>query len=339
MSYSIDRSALLEVRNLTVHFYTDRGVVKALDGADLRIGKGEIVGLIGESGCGKTTMARSVLRVLPPGGRIVNGTILFKEEDLLAMKEEKLNTSVRGKMITLIPQDPFNSFNPVFSVGTQIRDILKWKGENRGNRKIDEERIWEMLTDVQIPSPGSQLKKYPYQFSGGQRQRLMIAMALLPSPDLVIADEPTTALDVTVEAQILRLMTGLVRGREISVLFITHDLGVASEVCERIVVMYAGQDMEDGPAETLFSDPRHPYTSELLESLPNPEGSIRDIPGEVPSLIHPPGGCRFHPRCSSATEACSKERPEKVEVASQHWVRCFHPVPPKSPHRHFSKRG
>ena len=333
------REILLTVNNLTVHFYTDRGVVKALDGADLRIGKGEIVGLIGESGCGKTTMARSVLRVLPPGGRIVNGTIFFKEKDLLAMKEEKLNTSVRGKMITLVPQDPFNSFNPVFSVGTQIRDILKWKGEKRGKRKMDEEGIWEMLTQVQIPSPGSQLKKYPYQFSGGQRQRLMIAMALLPSPDLVIADEPTTALDVTVEAQILRLMTGLVRGREISVLFITHDLGVASEVCERIVVMYAGQDMEDGPAETLFSDPRHPYTSELLESLPNPKGSIRDIPGEVPSLIHPPGGCRFHPRCSCATESCSKERPDKVEIAPQHWVRCFHPVPSKSPHPPFSKGG
>src|SRR4030042_6573087 len=150
----------------------------------------------------------------------------------------------------------------------------------------------------------------------------MIAMALLPAPELVSADEPPTALDVTVEAQILRLITSLVRGREISVLFITHDLGVASEVCERIVVMYAGQDMEDGPAEALFSDPRHPYTSELLESLPNPEGSIRDIPGEVPSLIHPPGGCRFHPRCSCATESCSKERPDKGEIAPQHWVRC-----------------
>ncbi len=158
------------------------------------------------------------------------------------------------------------------------------------------------------------------------RQRLMIAMALLPGPSLVIADEPTTALDVTVEAQILHLMTSLVLGRGISVLFITHDLGVASQICERIVVMYAGQDMEEAPADTLFSNPRHPYTKELLESLPNPEGRIRDIPGEVPSLIHPPGGCRFHPRCSWARDCCSRQKPDKVAVAADHWVRCFNPV-------------
>jgi len=319
------RETLLEVNNLTVHFHTDRGVVQALDGADLEVKKGEVVGLIGESGCGKTTMARSVLRVLPPGGRLVSGSILFKGLDLLALGERDLNRAVRGKRITLVPQDPFNSFNPVFPIGTQIRDLLKWKGGEESKTRVDEERIWEMLNQVQIPSPGSQLKKYPHQFSGGQRQRLMIAMALLPHPDLVIADEPTTALDVTVEAQILRLMKSLVQGREISVLFITHDLGVASEVCERIVVMYAGQDMETGPAEALFSDPRHPYTSELLASLPNPEGKIRDIPGDVPSLIRPPGGCRFHPRCPQAKENCSGEKPEKIEVSPGHWVRCFYP--------------
>jgi peptide/nickel transport system ATP-binding protein len=323
---SSGKKTLLEVTDLTVHFFTDRGVVKALDGAELRIGKGEVVGLIGESGCGKTTLARSVIRVLPSSGKIVAGTVLFAGEDLRAMGEKELNSNIRGKRITLIPQDPFSSFNPVFSVGTQIRDILKWKGEGKEDRKVDEEKIWEMLTQVQIPSPTNQLMKYPYQFSGGQRQRLMIAMALLSNPDLVIADEPTTALDVTVEAQILRLMTSLVRGREISVLFITHDLGVASGVCERIVVMYAGQDMEDGPADILFSDPGHPYTRELLESLPNPEGEIRDIPGEVPSLVHPPSGCRFHPRCPEATESCSKERPARNEIAPNHWVRCFRPV-------------
>jgi len=324
------RETLLAVANLTVHFYTERGVVKALEGAELRVGKGEVVGLIGESGCGKTTMARSILRVLPPGGRIVGGEISFAGKDLLALDEKDLNTSVRGKRITLIPQDPFNSFNPVFSVGTQISDIMKWKGEAGGNKELDENKIREMLGKVQIPSPGDQLKKYPHQFSGGQRQRLMIAMALLPSPNLVIADEPTTALDVTVEAQILRLMSELVRGKEISVLFITHDLGVASEVCERMIVMYAGQDMEDGPAEALFSGPRHPYTVELLESLPNPRGNIRDIPGEVPSLIHPPPGCRFNPRCPAATESCSAERPRRIEVEPGHWVRCFHPVGQKT---------
>ena len=320
------KETLLSVSCLTVHFYTDRGVVKALDRAELSIGRGEVVGLIGESGCGKTTIARSVLRVLPPGGRIIDGTVLFSGKDLVKMGEDDLNTSVRGKAITLIPQDPFNSFNPVFPVGTQIKDIMKRKGNGQDAEGIDETQIREMLEQVQIPSPRDQLKKYPHQFSGGQRQRLMIAMALLPGPSLVIADEPTTALDVTVEAQILQLMTSLVLGRGISVLFITHDLGVASQICERIVVLYAGQDMEDAPADRLFSEPRHPYTKELLESLPNPEGKIRDIPGEVPSLVRPPEGCRFHPRCSRATDQCSRQRPEKAAVAADHWVRCFHPV-------------
>ncbi|MGD8500007.1 MAG: ABC transporter ATP-binding protein [Phycisphaerales bacterium] len=317
---------LLGVTNLTVHFYTDRGVVKALDRAELSVRKREVVGLIGESGSGKTTIARSVLRVLPPAGRVIDGDIMFAQKNLLEMRENELNTAVRGKGITLIPQDPFNSLNPVFTVGTQARDIMKWKGPAAEGYNSDEEKIVAMLEQVQIPAPKDQLNKFPHQFSGGQRQRLMIAMALLPGPELVIADEPTTALDVTVEAQILQLMKGLVLGRGISVLFITHDLGVASQICKRIVVMYAGQDMEDAPADIIFAKPRHPYTQELLESLPNPEGNIRDIPGEVPSLVNPPGGCRFHPRCSKATRHCSKQMPEKTAVNDSHWVRCFHPI-------------
>jgi peptide/nickel transport system ATP-binding protein len=317
---------LLEVDKLTVYFNTDRGVVKALDRAELSVAKAEVVGLIGESGSGKTTLARSVLRVLPPAGKVIDGDITFAEKSLLKMSEAELNAVVRGKGITLIPQDPFNSLNPVFSVGTQIRDIMKWKGSAAEGRNIDEEKIIAMLEQVQIPAPAEQLKKFPHQFSGGQRQRLMIAMALLPGPDLVIADEPTTALDVTVEAQILKLMMGLVVERGISVLFITHDLGVASQICKRIVVMYAGQDMEDAPAEVIFSQPRHPYTRELLESLPNPEGNIRDIPGEVPGLIDPPSGCRFHPRCFRATSVCSRRMPEKTALNENHWVRCFHPI-------------
>jgi peptide/nickel transport system ATP-binding protein len=316
---------LLDVTALTVYFHTDRGVVKALDRVELRVAKGEIVGLIGESGSGKTTIARSILRVLPPAGKVVGGNIRFAQQDLLKMSEARLNSDVRGKGITLIPQDPFNSLNPVFRVGTQIRDIMRWKGDGCKGSGVGEDKIIAMLEKVQIPSAADQLRKFPHQFSGGQRQRLMIAMALLPDPGLVIADEPTTALDVTVEAQILKLMTGLVLEGGISVLFITHDLGVASQICKRIVVMYAGQDMEDAPAEVIFSRASHPYTRELLESLPNPEGNIRDIPGEIPSLVDPPPGCRFHPRCSRATNRCSRKPPDRTAVGDNHWVRCFHP--------------
>jgi peptide/nickel transport system ATP-binding protein len=241
------------------------------------------------------------------------------------MSEKELNTEVRGRAITLVPQDPFNSLNPVFTVGTQIRDVLKWKGEV-SQKHMEEERISDVLREVQIPSPLRQCRKYPHQFSGGQRQRLMISMALLPNPGLVIADEPTTALDVTVEAQILRLFRGLVEERGISLLFITHDLGVANQICTRIVVMYAGQDMEDAPAERIFALPGHPYTRELLESLPRPDGNIRDIPGEVPSLLHPPSGCRFHPRCPLAEPRCTRVSPPKVEIDAGHWVRCFRPL-------------
>jgi len=319
------RQNLLDVTDLTVHFNTDRGMVKALDRVELRVAKAEIVGLIGESGSGKTTIARSILGVLPAAGKVIGGSIRFAQQDLLTVSEARLNSDVRGKAITLIPQDPFNSLNPVFRVGTQIRDIVKWKGNGGKGSGVDEDKIIAMLEKVQIPAPADQLRKFPHQFSGGQRQRLMIAMALLPGPDLVIADEPTTALDVTVEAQILKLMTGLVLERGISVLFITHDLGVASQICKRIVVMYAGQDMEDAPAKIIFSRASHPYTRELLESLPNPEGNIRDIPGEVPSLVNPPTGCRFHPRCSRATSRCSRKPPDRSAVGDNHWVRCFHP--------------
>jgi peptide/nickel transport system ATP-binding protein len=320
------REILLDVAELTVYFSTDQGEVKALDRVKLSVAKGEIVGLIGESGSGKTTIARSIFRVLPPAGKVIGGSIRFAQENLLKMSEARLNNHVRGKGITLIPQDPFNSLNPVFKVGTQIRDIMKWKANGGQGAGVNEEKIIAMLEKVQIPSPADQLRKYPHQFSGGQRQRLMIAMALLPGPELVIADEPTTALDVTVEAQILKLISGLVSEGGISVLFITHDLGVASQICQRIVVMYAGQEMEDAPSDVIFSDARHPYTRELLESLPNPEGNIRDIPGEIPGLVNPPPGCRFHPRCSLTTDSCSRRAPSRMAVGDNHWVRCFHPI-------------
>jgi len=320
------RNLLLNVNRLCVHFHTDRGLVRALDHTDLRVSRGEVVGLIGESGSGKSTLARSVLRILPFSAEISGGEISLSGEDLLAMKETELNTRVRGRGITLIPQDPFTSLNPVFTIGTQMEDIVKWKGSAGIGAGAAGAKVLEILERVQIPSPKDQIGKYPHQLSGGQRQRILIAMALLPGPDLVIADEPTTALDVTVEAQILQLMKSLVLGKGISVLFITHDLGVASQICHRIVVMYAGQDMEEAPVEVLFSHPRHPYTKELLESLPNPQGTIRDIPGEVPNLIQPPPGCRFHPRCFRASALCTQALPEKKAVTEGHWVRCLYPL-------------
>jgi len=319
-------NVLLSVNGLTVHFHTDRGLVRALDHADLCVNRGEVVGLIGESGSGKSTLARSILRILPFSAQIAAGDIALAGADLLSMKESDLNARVRGRGITLIPQDPFTSLNPVFTIGTQMQDIVTWKGSAGIGQGAPGEKVIEILERVQIPSPKDQIRKYPHQLSGGQRQRVLIAMALLPGPDLVIADEPTTALDVTVEAQILQLMKSLVVGKGISVLFITHDLGVASQICHRIVVMYAGQDMEEAPVDTLFSHPRHPYTRELLESLPNPEGTIRDIPGEVPNLIQPPPGCRFHPRCSRATALCTQALPEKKAVAEGHRVRCLYPL-------------
>jgi peptide/nickel transport system ATP-binding protein len=354
-------AGLLSVRDLDVDFVTDQGVARVLDRINLDIEPGEVVGLVGESGCGKTTLARAILGVLPPAGRVRRGTIRFKGRDLLGEPRDVLDHEVRGQAITFIPQDPFTSFNPVFTVGTQIMDLMKWKsprlrtgdgprtgrrwpallrGYARSRYRADRASAIEMLRAVRLPEPERTLARLPHEFSGGQRQRLMIAMALLPRPDLIIADEPTTALDVTIQAQILRLLAGLVRQRGVSVLFTTHDLGTAHEICDRIVVMYAGQEMESAPAEVFFHRPAHPYTRRLLESVPSPGGDIRDIPGEVPSLIDPPSGCRFHPRCDYATAECGGDRPSSRaigEAASPpaapspwfggpHTVRCHHPV-------------
>jgi len=311
---------LLAVEDLTVGFHTDAGLAQVLDGAGLRIDAGEVVGLVGESGCGKTTLARAILGVLAPAARIGGGIIRFKGEDLLQQDAARLSRDIRGRAITFIPQDPYGSFNPLFTVGAQIRDLVRWKAPRAGR-----ERVMELLRAVQIPEPERALEKLPHEFSGGQRQRLMIAMALLPEPDLIIADEPTTALDVTIQAQILKLLRDLVKDRGISVLFTTHDLGTAWEICDRVSVLYAGQDMEAAPTASFFAAAAHPYTRALLLSLPDPEGDIRDIPGEVPSLLEPPSGCRFHPRCGRASEAC-RSRPPRREPAPGHLVRCHHPV-------------
>jgi peptide/nickel transport system ATP-binding protein len=332
---------LLAVRGLRVDFGTDRGPAQVLDGINLDVGAGEVVGLVGESGCGKTTLARAILGILPEGAaRIRGGEVRFKGGDLLREDPRVVNDRVRGRAITFIPQDPFTSFSPVFPVGTQIMDLMKWKSPRATNggpaplfgrypaarHRADREAVLATLRDVQIPEPARALRRLPHEFSGGQRQRLMIAMALLPQPDLIIADEPTTALDVTIQAQILKLLRALVKERGVSVLFTTHDLGTAYEICDRVVVMYAGQEMETAPTETFFARPAHPYTRRLLASVPGPEGEIREIPGEVPSLVAAPPGCRFHPRCEYATVECRAERPAPRPLADDHGVRCHHPV-------------
>ena len=337
-------TALLAVEDLSLGFATEAGFASVLDRVSLSIERGQVLGLVGESGCGKTTLARAILGVLPPDStRITNGRVLFHEVDLLTADPAVVNQTVRGRAITFVPQDPFTSFNPVFTVGDQIMEILKWKSPRAagstgrgwlpavvsrypsGRKRADMESVLELLDAVQLPRPDQMLRKYPHELSGGQRQRLMIAMALLPGPDLVIADEPTTALDVTIQAQILGLVRRLATERNVAVLLTTHDLGAAYEICDAVNVMYAGQDVESAPVDRFFAAPAHPYTTKLLASLPRADGSASGIPGEVPALISPPGGCRFHPRCERADGPCREARPPVDQLGAGHWVRCYHP--------------
>jgi peptide/nickel transport system ATP-binding protein len=334
---------LLEVEDLHVSFSTERGAALVLDGVNLTIRPGEILGLVGESGCGKTTLANAILGILPGNGRHEAGHIRFRGADLLAMSRRKVGDEIRGRCITFIPQDPYGSFNPLFAIGTQIMEVMKWKSpqrsarEGRGiaglfsrypgaRRSADAKAAAQMLRAVQIPQAEAAFAKLPHELSGGQRQRLMIALALLPQPQLVIADEPTTALDVTIQAQVLQLLKRLAKDRGVSVLFTTHDLGTAWEICDRITVMYAGQEVETAPVDDFFRRPHHPYTVRLLESLPRPGRLPREIGGDIPSLVDPPGGCRFHPRCSLATAICRTERPAVTPLGGGHQVRCHHPI-------------
>ncbi len=321
---------LLEVRDLSVGFATENGVARVLDHVSFDMRAGEIMGLVGESGCGKTTLARAILGVLPESAGVDSGSIRFGEVDLLGRD----TSALRGREITFIPQDPFGSFSPLFTVGDQMAELMRWKSPDRGagergygraRRRADRARILAALRDVQLPDGERLLRKYPHELSGGQRQRVMIAMALLPQPRLVIADEPTTALDVTIQAQILKLLRQLAVERGASVLFTTHDLGTAWEICDRVTVMYAGQEAETAPVADFFARPRHPYTAMLLDSLPTQGAALAGIPGDVPSPFAPPPGCRFHPRCPRATEVCRVSHNETVEAAAGHFVRCHHP--------------
>ena len=317
-----DEEILLEVSGLKTYFKDRKGLVPAVDGVDFTLRKGETLGIVGESGCGKSVTSMSILHLLPPEGRIVDGTIRFKGRDITHLPPDEM-TKLRGKEIAMIFQEPMTSLNPVYTVGWQISEMIRQ--HEKVSKKEAREKAIEMLRLVNIPAPEKRVDEYPHELSGGMRQRVMIAMALACDPELLIADEPTTALDVTIQAQILDLMRHLKQTLNTSIMMITHDLGVVAEMSDYVLVMYAGMVMEYSDVNTLFAEPLHPYTQGLRKALPR-MGEIQDklyvIEGTVPSLYELPAGCRFWPRCPYATERCKGEVPELYEVGERK-VRCF----------------
>jgi peptide/nickel transport system ATP-binding protein len=316
-------SPLLSITDLRTWFRTSAGVARAVDGVSLSISAGETLGVVGESGCGKSVTALSILRLIQPPGRIEPGSrIEFEGKDLLAVSEAEIR-HVRGNRIAMIFQEPMTALNPVFTIGDQIAEVARVHAG--ASRKQAWERAVEMLTLVGIPSPSERASEYPHQLSGGMRQRVLIAMALVMNPALVIADEPTTALDVTIQAQILELLAGLQKRFGTAILMITHDLGVVAEVANRVVVMYGGEVVEEAPVASLFATPHHPYTEGLLAAMPR-VGQARDrlttIPGTVPPPTAWPSGCRFRDRCPSAWERCEREHPPLYDIAPGHVSRC-----------------
>jgi oligopeptide/dipeptide ABC transporter ATP-binding protein len=320
--------SLLEVKNLRTHFSTRGGVVKAVDGVTFNIQEGETLGVVGESGSGKSVTALSVMRLIatPPGKILEESEINFGGENVLEMTEDELH-ELRGGKISMIFQDPMTSLNPVFTVGFQISEAVKTHLKLSG--KAAEARTLEMMERVRIPDARRRLKSFPHEFSGGMRQRVMIAIALSCNPKLLIADEPTTALDVTIQAQILDLMKALSAEFHTAVMIITHDLGVVAGMCQRVVVMYAGHIVEEAPTRQLFARPAHPYTSALLNSIPHLEDNKKDrltpIKGQPPDLVNLPPGCPFAPRCPKVQDRCRVERPELETVAEGQRAACFYP--------------
>lgn len=315
---------LLEVENLKTYFFTRDGVVKAVDGVSFTLERGQTLGVVGESGSGKSVTAMSIMRLIKgPQGRVVEGSIRFKGQDVLAMDDEAVR-DLRGNRIAMIFQDPMTSLNPVFRVGDQIAESLR---VHKGMDKREAfERAVELLKLVGIPKAEARAKDYPHQFSGGMRQRAMIAMALACDPDILIADEPTTALDVTIQAQILELMIELQARTGTAIIMITHDLGVVADMADKVLVMYAGKPVEFGTAAEVFYEPLHPYTWGLLDSLPrhdvSEKGELVPIVGQPPSLIDVPPGCAFHPRCPYATEKCQSEVPRFRDIVGSHGSAC-----------------
>jgi oligopeptide/dipeptide ABC transporter ATP-binding protein len=322
------REPLLSVEDLRVEFWTSRGTVYAVNGITFDIPPGETLGIVGESGCGKSVTSLALLGILSRAGRVVGGTAMFDGRDLLELDDSQLRR-IRGRDIAMIFQDPMTSLNPVLTVGRQIREALETHFDME--KKEAEERSAQLLDRVGIPSPKVRLKDYPHQFSGGMRQRAMIAMALACEPKLLIADEPTTALDVTIQAQILDLLRELVAERDTALILITHDLGVVAGMCERVNVMYAGMFVETGSASQLFNRPRHPYTLGLLQSIPRLDATrkeaLKPIEGAPRDMLRPPSACPFQPRCRFEVEQSSQEVPQLREVEPGHRVACFNPVP------------
>ncbi len=322
------REPLIEVKNIYIYFYTYAGIVKAIEDVSFTIYKGETFCLVGETGCGKTVVSRALTNIVPPPGRIVKGQVLYHRDgkvvDILKLPEEELR-KIRGNEIAYIIQDPSAALDPLYVVRYQIAETMMDHGRIK-DWKEGFMRAIKLLKEVLIPEPEKRAKSYPHELSGGMKQRVVISMGLSNEPKLLIADEPTSFLDVTVQAQVLDLLKELKEKKGLTLLLITHDMGVVAEMCERVAVLYAGNLVEEAPVYELFRNPQHPYTMGLLRAVPNPLTEISKleaIPGTVPNLINPPPGCRFHPRCPYAKDICKKEKPPLVEVSPGHKVACW----------------
>ena len=322
-----NQELILEVKNLKTQFFTEAGAVKAVDDVDLVVRRGEVLGLVGESGCGKSVTSLSIMRLISQPGRVVAGKVIFDNEDLLQLPEARM-IDIRGNRISMIFQQPQSSLNPVFRVGDQLSEVLHL--HQNISKEEGQKRAVELLRMVGIPEPEARVRSYPHELSGGMAQRVMIAMALACVPELLIADEPTTALDVTIQAQILDLMRNLRSQMNTAIILITHDLGVVAEMCDRVNVMYAGRIVEEAPVVELFAAPKHPYTEALIGSTPvlgMVDKELTTIPGAVPGLIDLPPGCKFAPRClarvENQLERCTEEEPHLIQIATKHWVRCW----------------
>lgn len=314
---------LLEVRDLRTHFVTRRGTVKAVDGVSFSLHRAETLGIVGESGCGKTITSLSVLRLLPPGGHIVGGEIFFDGQDLLSLSLAEMK-KYRGRRISMILQDPMSSLNPVFTIGNQVAEAILTHQRVKGSVW---KKVIEVLTLLRIPSPEARITNFPHQLSGGMRQRVVGAIALSCEPELIIADEPTTSLDVTIQDQYLRLLKDIQKESGVSLIFITHDFGIVARMCDRVCVMYAGKIVESAEIRELFNSPLHPYTCALLQSLPKLGKRVNQLPsieGQPPNLLNLPPGCTFAPRCSNAEGICFKDQPPMNQISADHSIRCWH---------------